>query len=816
MGDATVEFFDELARRKFDARWAHITGTIRFDITHQGQVDRWFVEIENGHLAVLEEERETDAVLRIERELFNRLLVGEAKPAPAWLRNQLVLQSGDPAFIAVALSFPGPAGARDPRDVPRSQAPADRSGDVRATDAARFPRGSMSILDGNIFMVSDSSGDVTSSSGALVGFFAYDTRFLSTWRLTVNGERLQALSVDDRHYFERRYFLVPGEPTHYVDAKISVLRQQSVGTSLDEHVTVINHGPTPVDLRIRLDVDADFADVGHIGRQAERRGNHYARVETGRLLLGYERASWRRESLVTSSEPAEIDERGLTFDIRLGKQQEWRTHLHVATLDLATLSAGGQSRRGSLFDSPSRSPQEILQDLNDWLARAPRLECDYEPLAAAYRQSLIDLASLRIRPLTSPEMYLIAAGLPWYMAGYTRDYILSGLQLLPFAPEQAVNTLVNMGAGQSVILDDFYDQEPGKMWYEIRYGELAACEEQPQVLYYGAADVTPLWLVLLDEHERWTGDDTLVRQFESQARRCLDWIDTYADSVGNGYIWYQRRHPAGLINQAWKTSWDAICFRDGRLPDLPRATCEVQGYAYDAKIRAARLARQFWNDPNLADRLEREAAELKDRFNRDFWIDDKQYYALALDPDGRQVDALASNMGHLLWSGIVPPERASLIAEHLLGPKLFSGWGIRTLATDAARYDPIGYHTGTVWPFDNAFIAWGLRRYGLTEHANRITQAILDVAPYFGGRLPEAFAGYDRNLSERPAIYPNACSPHAVSAGSVLLLLRSMLGLNPDGDNLLFEPLLPPQIHSLKLLDIPGRWGHIDAFGRSK
>ena len=224
--------------------------------------------------------------------------------------------------------------------------------------------------------------------------------------------------------------------------------------------------------------------------------------------------------------------------------------------------------------------------------------------------------------------------------------------------------------------------------------------------------------MLLDEYERWTGDRKLVRDLEHEARAALDWIDEYADLQGNGYISYQRRNEkTGLENQCWKDSWDSISYRDGRLPGFPRATCELQGYAYDAKVRGARLARIVWKDPAFADELEKQAADLKRRFNRDFWVEDGEYFALALDTDGKQVDALASNNGHLLWSGIVDKSKAKAVVRHLMGPRLFSGWGVRTLAEGEARYNPIGYHVGTVWPFDNSFIAWGLRRYGFKEEA---------------------------------------------------------------------------------------------------
>ena len=324
-------------------------------------------------------------------------------------------------------------------------------------------------------------------------------------------------------------------------------------------------------------------------------------------------------------------------------------------------------------------------------------------------------------------------------------------------------------------------------------------------------------MVLLDEYERWTGDTKLVRELELEARAALNWIDEYADLLGNGYVSYRRRNEeTGLENQCWKDSWDSISYRDGTLPGFPRATCEQQGYAYDAKVRGARLARLVWHDAALAERLEREAADLKRRFNRDFWVEDGEYFAIALDADGRQVDSLTSNNGHLLWSGIVDKSKATSVVRHLVGDRLFSGWGVRTLAVGDGRYNPIGYHVGTIWPFDNSFIAWGLRRYGFKEEAARIATGILEAAEFFDGRLPEAFGGYPRTMTKYPVQYPTACSPQAWSTGAPLLLLRTMLGLEPIGDHLVVDPALPTTIGRLELLDIPGRWGQIDAFGRGR
>ena len=400
---------------------------------------------------------------------------------------------------------------------------------------------------------------------------------------------------------------------------------------------------------------------------------------------------------------------------------------------------------------------------------------------------------------------------------FGRDSILTSLQALPFTPELAATTLQALGDWQGSRIDDFRDEDPGRILHEMRYGEMTAFEERPHSPYYGCADATPLYVVLLDEYERWTGDRSLVRQREHEARAALAWIDDYADLLGNGYIWYQRRNEeTGLENQCWKDSWDSISYRDGRLPGFPRATCELQGYAYDAKIRGARLAREIWKDPGFAERLEKQAADLKRRFNRDFWVADGGYFALALDPEGHQIDSLASNNGHLLWSGIVDRSKAPALVRHLMGPDLFSGCGVRTLAVGEGRYNPIGYHVGAVWPFDNSIIAWGLRRYGYKAEAARIAAGMLDAAEFFEGRLPEAFAGYDRSYTQYPVEYPTACSPQAWSTGTPLLLLRTMLGLNTSGEFLITDPAVPEDIEYLALLDIPGRWGRIDAFGRGR
>ncbi|ROO59133.1 glycogen debranching enzyme [Micromonospora sp. Llam0] len=668
-----------------------------------------------------------------------------------------------------------------------------------------------SILDGIMFMISDGRGDILPSDELPTGLFAFDTRVLSTWDLTVNGERLTALSVDDLQYFESRYFLVPGEPTHYVDANLSVIRQRSVGGGLFlEQLTVLNHQEVPVDLRIRLDIGTDFADITEVA-DVRKKGKISAAVEEGTLRLHYQRDNQRREVVVSSSADAAVDDHGMTFDIRVGPHDAWNTTFQVV---LWSRGAEGRDIREAVpaYDTPAKV--EMGKALDEWLAAAPTLTCDSASLDQAYRRSLTDLAALRYRGNTRGEM-TFAAGLPWLMGLFGRDALITCLQALPFAPQLTPGVLHTLADAQGSRLDDFAEEEPGKIMQEFRYGERAGYEEIAACPYFGGADTTPLFIIVLDEYERWTGDADLVRELEFHARLALDWIDAYGNIMGDGYIWYAcRNERLGVQNQGWKDSADAISYRDGRLPVGPRATCELQGYAYDAKRRGARLARDIWGDAAYADRLEREAAELKRRFNQEFWIPDGRYYALGMDADGNLIDAYASNMGHLLWSGIADPDKARHVVGHLMSRRLFSGWGIRTLAEGDGRYSPVGYHNGTIWPFDNSLIACGMRRYGFDEEAAKVAGAMIEAAQFFDGRLPGAFTGYDRALTKYPVQFPAACSPHSWSAGAVLMFLRSMLGLDPKGEHLIVRPHLPRDIGRIELLDIPGRWGVVDAFGR--
>ncbi|WP_437999501.1 amylo-alpha-1,6-glucosidase [Sorangium sp. So ce185] len=672
----------------------------------------------------------------------------------------------------------------------------------------------VSILDGGTFVVSDLRGNIEHSVSRPLGLFHLDTRFLSEWILTIDGVVPAALSTDDVQYFQAQFFLVPRPAAMYVQSTLSIVRSRFAGDGFHEDLLLMNHGKDPVDLEVRIQAAADFADLFEVKDMLPKKGERYHRIEDNRLVLGYRRERFVRETWISASQPAQIDPNGLTFRASIAPHGRWST-----CLDVVAAIDGLEERhtRVKYAHGERHARPNIGISLESWMDHAPRLVTSNETLARTYERSLIDLAALRFFSKLMPDAAIPAAGLPWFMAAFGRDSIITSLQALPFVPELSRSTLRYLARRQGSRRDDFRDEEPGKILHEVRWGELTAFEERPHSPYFGAADSTPLFLILLDEYERWTGDAELVLSMEHTARAALRWLDQWGDRDGDGYVEYDTRNPeTGLENQCWKDSWDAIVFHDGSLAPRPLACCEIQGYVYDAKVRCARLARELWRDPELAARLERDAAELKRRFNQDFWLDDRGFFALALDGRKRPVDSLTSNIGHLLWSGIVETSKAERVVEHLLGPHLFSGWGVRTLADDEGGYNPIGYHVGTVWPHDNSLIALGLRRYGFSVEAGRIATGNLAAAPFFHYRLPEAFAGYPRELTKFPVEYPTACSPQAWAAGAPLLFLRAVLGLEPMGNRLFVDPAVPAELGEIRLLDIPGRWGRSDAFGRAR
>ena len=666
---------------------------------------------------------------------------------------------------------------------------------------------SISILDGSTFLVSSPNGDIDAKPDQPEGLFFQDMRHLSEWKLTINGITLDVLSTDSIEYYYAQHFCVPPTGTIYKNPALSIIRRRFIGNGFIEHLTVLNHGTDEEKVELRLDFGADFCDLFEVKDALKKKGKYYQAVRNGNQVLGYKRKDFVRETLVRSTvTPQEETSDHFEFQLILQPKSSWTTNFHVTPVT------------GKTVHNPKFATDEgdaMRRNLREWIDAAPTVTCHPEAVRL-YTRSLMDIAALRFRPTTLAEHSLPAAGLPWFMALFGRDSLITSYQMLPFSSELAATTLRALADAQGRKEVELTEEEPGRILHELRFGELTYFHERPQSPYYGASDTTPLFLILLDEYERWTGDVNLVRALEPNARAALNWIDHFGDRDGDGYIEYERKTKLGLDNQCWKDSWNSILFHDGTLAPTPRATCEIQGYAYDGKVRCARLAREIWKDEKLAVQLETQAAELKRRFNQDYWIPDRKFFAVALDGHKRKVDSLCSNIGQLLWSGIVDDDKAQAIRDHLMSPKMFSGWGIRTMAEGEGGYNPIEYHNGTVWPHDNSFIAAGLARYGFRKDATDIITGIFEASFFFNHRLPEVFAGYERAKTRYPVQYTTACIPQAWAAASPMLGIRTLLGLEPKGRVLtsVKNAIMPPWMGTLTVDGIPGRWGRTKVFAK--
>jgi glycogen debranching enzyme len=637
----------------------------------------------------------------------------------------------------------------------------------------------LTILEGSTFCLSDERGDI---ADPVMGLFAEDTRFLSRWILTINGQRPLRLSSDKVEYFSAAFYLRNPIAGGLDQDVLSIGRDRFIGDGMQEHIVVQNHAPHPVEFELALEVGTDFADIFAVKEHDFALGHPDSASPLPELALGEFDPEGnqfvfvdgpKRLTQVLLSQPGEVNGSSVRYSIALQSREEWRLRADVIpSADGVRVAVGHAERR--FGDELSR----VRSSLSAWHLSVPHLRASWEQLAGTFSQSVADLASLRMDEDPRVPGQLPAAGMPWFMTVFGRDTLITCLQTMLFGPELASNALRVLAALQATEDDPTIDAEPGKIVHEVRHGK-GADAWFPR--YYGSVDATPLYLVLLSEVWRWTGDGALVRDLREPAMRALRWIDEFGDLDGDGFVEYERRSERGLVNQSWKDSGDSQRFYDGRLAEAPIAPGEVQGYVYDAKQRMAEVAREVWGDAELADRLEAEAAELQKRFDESFWCEARGgYYALALDGHKARVDSLTSNIGHLLWSGIVPPARADAIVDQLMGDELWSGWGVRTMSTGDGAFNPLSYHNGTVWPHDNSLIAWGLARYERWPETHRIARRMLSAAGHFANQLPEVFAGFSRSATPFPIAYPTAARPQAWAAGTPVLLLQLLLGLRPD------------------------------------
>jgi glycogen debranching enzyme len=654
----------------------------------------------------------------------------------------------------------------------------------------------LTILEGSTFCICDERGDVAGQTG---GFFADDTRFLSVLKLTVNGATPLLLSSGKVEYFSAAFYLrnpLAGE----LDAdELSIVRERFVGDGMQDRVVVQNQGMRRVSFELGFEFGTDFADILAVKDFDFALGDPLRAkplpplVEGGwdgehnQFLLDDEPTSKARTQVILSRR-GKAGGSGVSYRIELDPRERWELRIDVVySLDGDIMVPQAAQRR--FGDELTR----VRESLAAWQLRVPQVRSTWEELSHAFSRSVSDLASLRMRGSNGAGK-LPAAGMPWFMTVFGRDTLITCLQTLLFGPELARSALEALAELQAREDDPESDAEPGKIVHEVRHGKAAKGWFRA---YYGTVDATPLYLILLSEVWRWTDDAALVRDLRGPALRALEWIERYGDRDGDGFIEYERRTERGLENQSWKDSGDSQRFADGSIAEAPIAPCEVQGYVYDAKLRTAELAREVWRERELAERLEHEADELRKRFNAAFWTERRGgYYVLALDGEKRQVDSLCSNVGHLLWSGIVPQERVDAVTDALMGEGLWSGWGVRTMSMLDTGYNPLSYHNGTVWPHDNSLIARGLARYGRWSEAQRIVRRMMTAAAHFDYQLPEVFAGLSRSETLFPIAYPTAARPQAWAAGTPVLLLQVLLGLQPNRERHLLETKAPAELPS--------------------
>jgi glycogen debranching enzyme len=668
----------------------------------------------------------------------------------------------------------------------------------------------LTVLDGSTFCVCDERGDVDGIATAS-GFFASDTRFLSRSVLTLGGARLDPLSHDHPMPHLASFVLRNPLAAGLQPNELVIERERFVGDCMEERIVVVNHSHRRIDVELRLELAADFADIFVVKSLEPGFGQPVDvtlpqarppdRAENGTLV--FSDGSFPGRTVVHLSESFDESDGVAKFALSLEPGARWRLVLGVqAELEgVAPLPAASFPRE---LDEERRRAE---QSMTEWQRSAPVLSARWDDLVHTWNRSLADLASLRMRVPEVADGHLLAAGTPWFMTVFGRDTLISSLQTLPLGPELAAGTLRVLAATQATSDDPERDAEPGKIIHELRRGKAALAWTDR---YYGTVDATPLFLVLLSELWRWTDDPSLSLELEGAARRALAWIDGPGDRDGDGFVEYERRSSHGIRNQTWKDSEDSMAFHDGTLALPPIAPVEVQGYVYDAKLRIAEIAREIWQDPALAERLESDAAELRRRFDEAFWLEEQGFYALGLDHDKRPIDSLTSNLGHLLWSGIVPNHRHEAVADLLMGDDVWSGWGVRTMAVGEGAYNPLVYHDGTVWPHDNSLVAWGLARTGRPDGAARILRAMVEAAAHFDYRLPEVFAGFARDHTGFPVVYPTASSPQAWAAATPVLLLQAVLGLAPDRAERLLRSEAPSVPEWLEGLSLTG----VHAFGR--
>lgn len=658
-----------------------------------------------------------------------------------------------------------------------------------------------------LFLATDQHGNITPPGNCSLGLFHDDTRILSHYELRVHGGPPSLLSAQASRTYSGKVDLAVSDLSFGGNAwdpknGIHLRRELLLTDRMIERVTLHNYLMTPIDYWIDLDLGADFADIFEVrGWLRDARGQFFAPLlawDRRTMTFTYRgRDGHTLRSVVRFREPPdELTDRGARWRFPLNVN----THLELEwEIQAEEEQAGSRAVAGGQFDERRDAMEQIYRG---WRGQCTQWTSDADDLDATLRQAADDLRALYVEV---DGEYVISAGIPWYSTVFGRDAIITSLQTLPLNPRIAIDTLRYLARRQGTREDPFTEEQPGKILHELRRGEMARSGEIPHVPYYGTVDATPLWLVLLHETWRWTGDAALVHDLLPTAERALAWIDRYGDTDGDGFVEYCRTSDKGLINQGWKDSGDGVSFPDGRQPEPPIALVEVQGYVYDAKNRMAELLRAF-GQGERAEVLQMQASRLREQIIRCFWLEELGTFALALDGRKRPIPTVTSNAGHLLWSRVPGPEHAAKLATRLLAPDLFSGWGIRTLGAAHPVFNPMSYHNGSVWPHDNGIIVLGLALNGHARQAFPVVRALYEAAALAEfHRLPELFCGMQRSYGMRPVEYPVSCSPQAWASGAMFMLLQALLGLIPEAPARVLHiraPALPDFLDELTITDL--------------
>ncbi|AWN39539.1 glycogen debranching N-terminal domain-containing protein [Methylobacterium durans] len=665
----------------------------------------------------------------------------------------------------------------------------------------------LTINVGESVLITEVDGQIHQPSER--GLFFRDTRLVSAWTVTVDDRPWQVLNSAATDHFAAQIVLVnpalpkdDGEvPAGSVSLALSRLLDQG---GMRETLKLCNHNRIRVRLSLAVHLSCDFADIFDVkSHRIVARGETFTHWSPEERCLAsvHTNGSFRRGLSVGPADGAPrpvLRDGALRFLVELDPQQSWSTDLAYRWID------GDGTLDGPSVTFAEREQSRPAAALRDWRDGATRLRTPHAGLQQLYDQSFDDLSALRL-PFESTDFktFVPAAGIPWFAALFGRDSLISAIQTVPIYPDFARGALEMLARYQAGETDDTRDMQPGKIPHELRHGEMATLHLNPYWPYYGTADATPLYLILLHHAWQFTGDRDLIERHLTAAERCLAWIDDYGDMDGDGFQEYQRRAPDGAENQGWKDAGNAVLDENGDDVPAPKALCELQGYVYDAWRRMAEIYDAL-DRPDQARALRDKARDLHRHFNAVFWDESAQFYALCLDSKKRRVMSVCSNPGHLLWSGIVPPERAEAVARRLMAEDMFSGWGVRTLSADHPAYNPHDYQLGAVWPHDNGLIAIGLAQYGFRTEAARIAAGLIAAADRFMlHRLPEVFAGTSRSDSPFPVQYLGANVPQAWAAGSVFSLLHALLGIRVDTrcSTILADPHLPDWLPALTLVD---------------